>query len=256
MLEYLRDPLWQFAGFVCATVALFASFWIYQLQRPRKGVTYEVLSRTNLLTVREELEGKLQVLYEGEPAKSLSLIVLKLRNSGNQPILSADFERPISFCTGKESSLLTAAVTQVEPPEIEADFQINGNTLIVKPSLLNSGDEITFKLLVRDAGTVIYPDARIVGVKSVRKAVEGNRVFPVLVTTGVILFSVGTYFLFSNIPRAENRPPLPPVAIAGMAAAALGYLIIIYALFKGKHFVRLTRLILENLPSSPAKHER
>lgn len=244
MLELLRDPLWQFVGAVLAVAALFASFLTYQLQRSRRGVTYEVISRTNLLTVREELEGKLQVLYEGEPAKSLTLIVLKVWNSGNQPILSADFERPISFCTGKASRLLTAAVTQLEPPELVADFAVSENILVVKPSLLNSGDAVTFKLLVRDAGSSLCPDARIVGVKSVRQAGQGSKLFPVLATTAMVLLAVGFYLIFANVPRAENKPPLPPVALTGIAIASVGYFIMIYVLVKVRRFrVRLLRLV-------------
>lgn len=244
MLELLRDPLWQFIGAMLAVAALGASFLIYQLQRSRKAITYEVISRTNLLTVREELEGKLQVLYEGEPAKSLTLIVLKVWNSGNQPILSVDFERPLSFCTGKASRLLTAAVTYVEPPELVAEFEAAENFLIVKPGLLNSGDAVTFKLLVRDASSSLCPDARIVGVKSVRRAGEGSKVSPILATTAMVLLAAGFYLFLANVPRAENKPPLPPVALTGIAIASVGYFIMIYALVKMRWFrMRLLRLI-------------
>lgn len=244
MLEIIRDPLWQFVGAMLAVVALVASFLIYQLQRSRKGITYDVLSRTNLLTVREELEGKLQVLYEGEPAKSLTLIVLRVWNSGNQPILAADFERPVSFCTGKTSRLLSAAVTQVEPPELMVDVEVVENMLTIMPTLLNSGDAVTLKLLVRDSGSALCPDARVVGVKSIRRAGEGSKLFPALATTAMILLAAGFYLYTANVPRAENKPPLPTSALAGLAIALLGYLIMIYALVKVRKFrLRLVRLL-------------
>lgn len=243
MLEILRDPLWQFVGAVLAVAALVASFVIYQLQRSRKGITYDILSRTNVLTIREELEGKLQVLYEGEPAKSLTLMVLKVWNSGNQPILASDFERPLSFCTGNASRLLSAAVTQVEPAELLIDVAVAENILTVKPTLLNPGDAVTLKLLVRDSGSVLCPDARVVGVKSVRRAGEGSKLFPVLATTGMVLLAAGFYLFLANVPRAENKPPLPTSALTGIAIACLGYFVMIYALVKVRKFrLRLVRL--------------
>lgn len=247
MLELLRDPLWQFVGAMFAVAALAASFVIYQLQRSRRGITYDVLSRTDLLTVREELEGKLQVLYEGEPAKSLTLIVLRFWNSGNQPILATDFERPISFCTGQASRLLSAAVTQVEPPELMVDVEVAENILVINPTLLNSGDAVTLKLLVRDSGSVLCPDARIVGVKSVRRAGDGSRLFLFLATTGMVLLAIGFYLFIANVPRSENKPPLPTSALTGVAISLLGYGILIYLLLNFRKYrvslVRLVRLV-------------
>jgi hypothetical protein len=194
MLDYLRDPLWQFIGAALAALALLAMFLIYMLQRTNKGVMYEVLSRTSLLTVREELEGKLQVLYEGEPANSLTLIVLKVWNSGNQPILSTDFERPLSFCTGDAAFLLTAAVIQVEPLELAVDFSVCEGRLTVTPGLLNPGDSMTFKLLVRNVGKSLHPDARIAGVKTVQQADKKKSIINARFIMGVVIFYSGLMY--------------------------------------------------------------
>lgn len=247
MLELLRDPLWQFVGAALAVAALIASFVIYRLQRLRKGVTYDVLSRTNLLTVREELEGKLQVLYEGEPAKSLSLLVLKLWNSGNQPILATDYERPISFGTGEASRLLTADVTEAEPLGLQVDYEISGNKLVLKPMLLNPGDSVTLKLLVRDAGARLVPDSRIVGVKSLHRLGDGSKLFPALTTVGMLLIAVGFYLFIGYFPRNPSKLPLPPpspTSLVGITLAAVGYIIMAYALVKVRRIrIRVVRFV-------------
>ena len=170
MIEALRDPLWQFVGAVLAVLALVATFVVYALQRQRKGVSFEVLSRTNLLTVREELEGKLEVLYEGHAVRSLSVLVIKVWNSGNQPIKSDEYERPISFCVGQSAHILTADITAAEPSGLLASARSSTNTVTIDPTLLNPGDSVTIKLLVRDLEGQLRPDARIVVVKEVQRA--------------------------------------------------------------------------------------
>lgn len=242
MLDLLRDPLWQFIGAVLAVLALILSFVIYQLQRQRKGVTYEVLSRTHLLTVREELEGKLQVLYEGEPAKSISLLVVKLWNSGNQPILATDYDRPISFCTGKTSRILSADVTDVEPAGLIIKTTVHENLVTLDSILLNPGDALTLKLLVRDSNDVACPDARIVGIKAIQRAGQSGRFFGSFATTGMVLLAVGFYFFFGGIPRSEEQHPLPAKSIVGIGVATLGYVFLIYALVKVRRLrIRLVR---------------
>jgi hypothetical protein len=244
VLDLLRDPLWQFVGAVLAVLALVVSFVIYQLQRQRKGVTYDVLSRTHLLTVREELEGKLQVLYEGEPAKSISLLVVKIWNSGNQPILSTDYERPISFCTGEASRILSADVTDVEPSGLMVKVNTNENAVTLSSTLLNPGDALTLKLLVRDTGNALCADARIVGVKSVQRAGHSSRLFTALATTGMVLLAAGFYVFFANVPRSEAKPPIPLKAFIGIGIATIGYAVLIYALVKVRRLrIRLVRFV-------------
>ena len=58
MIELLRDPLWQFVGAILGFVAIGITIIIFWLQRTRKSLSYEILSNTSLLTIKEELEGK------------------------------------------------------------------------------------------------------------------------------------------------------------------------------------------------------
>jgi hypothetical protein len=165
MIELLRDPAWQFIGAVITLVALTATIIIYWLQRQRKAISYEVVSKNQLLTVREELEGKLQVLYEGQPARDICLLIIKLFNSGNVAVSSTDYERQISFNTGASSKILSAVVTDVEPQNIFVEIDVEESRVKVRPVLLNPKDSITLKLLVSDFSGAVSPDGRVIGVK-------------------------------------------------------------------------------------------
>jgi len=46
MPEALRDPIWQFIGAVLAFAAIVISILLYFMQRRRKALSYEIVSRT------------------------------------------------------------------------------------------------------------------------------------------------------------------------------------------------------------------
>jgi len=234
MLELLRDPLWQFVGAFLAVLALVATFIVYTLQRHRKSIVYDVLSRTSLLTVREEVEGKLEVRYEGHPVKSLSLLVIKVWNAGNQPIRTEDYERPVSFCLGDSAHILTSDITAADPPSISAEVHSSDNIATLRPTLLNPGDSLTLKFLVRDADGRVCPDARIVGVKEIRRAPPRTRQFALLTSAGMVLLATGAYILFTNRPPSAPRPPMATLEWLGVAIAVSGYAMLFWGLLTGR----------------------
>lgn len=65
---------------------------IYFKQRQRKNISFEVLSNSSLLSVQDEIKKDVQILYKGKLVQQVNLILLRLVNSGNVPILSVDFE--------------------------------------------------------------------------------------------------------------------------------------------------------------------
>ena len=222
MLHFLRDPLWQSVGVALAIAALAASFLIYSWQRSRRAVTYDVLSWTNLLTVREQVAGKVQVFYEGEPAKSLTLIVLRVWNSGNQPLLAAEFERPIALVESV-SRILSAAVVETDPTGIGTEIEQYQDAVLLKPSLLNPADSVTIKLLVRDMGKALWPDSRIAGVKQITLVRERKRLGILLAGTGLTFLAATAYLLATALPPPEQRAAFGSGAYIGVVTFILGY---------------------------------
>ena len=244
MLELLRDPLWQFVGVLLAIVALAVSFIIYSLQRQRKTLSFEVVSRNQLLTVGEELEGKLQVLYEGHPAKDICLIVLKLFNSGNVPVATADYERPISFCTGAGSKILSAAVTEREPEALSVETEVDQIRIVVQPVLLNAKDSITLKLLVSDFSGSVVADARIVGVKAITRVGESSGYFTFLMVCGLAMSAFGIVFALTHLPKPAVESTLPGEVKFGIVVFAIGYVAMLVGMLKNRRFrLRLWRFL-------------
>lgn len=241
MLELLRDPLWQFVGAALALFTLATSFLIYLLQRQRKAISYEVVSRNQLLTVREELEGKLQVLYEGDPTKDICLLVLKLINSGNLPVSTSDYECPISFATGANSKILSAVVTNKDPQELSIELVVEPSRVVVQPALLNPKDSITLKILVSDFAGSIIPHARIVGVKAITKASSNSSYSTLLMICGLVLLTFGVYLFMPKMPECVVVTPFSGQMKLGLALFVFGYVIVIVGMVKSGRF-RLRQL--------------
>lgn len=166
MLDILRDPVWEFVGGVVITIVIGVIAW--WTQRRRKALSFDIISRTPLLSAEDEVKGKLQVLFYGEPVQDVHLATVMIINSGNVPIISADYERPVNLSFGEEAQILTAEVTETNPDSLQVSVDIEATRIVLRPVLLNGGDSITLKLLINRLGGISV-DGRIVGVKDIRE---------------------------------------------------------------------------------------
>jgi len=204
MSDILRDPMWQFIGAMLALIAIFLSVYLYRKQRRRKSLTYNVISCTPLLSMREEIGRELQIIYNKKPVDQAHLILIKLINSGDLPIPSADYEVPISLGFGEEAQLLTAEVVKTEPVSLQASMLLKGNRLEITPCLLNPTDSITIKALIAKFGNSVVVRGRIVGVKEIKKFTKGFNLFPIL--GGVGLAVMMSTFVLDAMYRPEGHP--------------------------------------------------
>ena len=202
MFEILRDPIWQFIAVILALAAILISIFLYQKQRRRKALSYEIISRTPLLSMEEEVKGKLQILFDKKPVQQVHLIVVRIVNSGNLPILSPDYERPIGFSFGEKGKILTTEVVETYPSSLRASVRIEGEKVVLDSALLNQGDSIKLKILVSQFDGQIAVDGRIVGVKDIQESSEKSAQFLITIATGICLTAVGTIGVV-QIPMEE-----------------------------------------------------
>jgi hypothetical protein len=167
MGDLLRDPIWQFVSVVLALVPILASAILRFWQRPRKELSYRVLSHAPLTSVPDEPETTLQVLPEDAQVRAVDLVFVRLANTGNVPVLPTDYEREVRFAFGDAATVLTAEVVETNPDDIEASVRPIGGTIVLEPLLLNGGDFVTIKALVSQSDALVVPHGRVVGVKHI-----------------------------------------------------------------------------------------
>jgi hypothetical protein len=166
-MEFLRDPIWQFLGVVVAVAALLLTILLFRMQRGQKKISYEVISCRSVVSVSDEVKGRTQILFDNMLVNDVDLIILKICNMGNMPILSTEYDRPLTFNFGKESRVLDVGILDITPDNIKASFKIDTDNIVIEPLLLNSKDSFKLKVLLTNFNNEIKVDARIVGVKQI-----------------------------------------------------------------------------------------
>ena len=170
MIEFVRDPLWQFIGVILAIVAILVSVFVFIYQRRRKAISYEITSWTPIFSIQDLEEEKLQLTYEGQIVNDVYLIILRIVNSGNQPILPDDYEKPIEIKFQAGSRILSAETVETKPKDLQMSVDIEDNNYaVLRPVLFNSKEEVVTKMLVSSPAEEVKISYRIAGVGSIIK---------------------------------------------------------------------------------------
>ncbi|MGC1374657.1 MAG: hypothetical protein WA821_00430 [Anaerolineales bacterium] len=163
MLEILRDPIWQT---VLGIVAIIIAISALRLQQNIKEISCKILSIAPLFDIKDDLQGKLKVLFDNKPVENAFLIVFKIANSGKIPVTADDQKRAITIDFGAEK-ILTAEIIEEQPFDIDASLATENCSVILKPTLLNPGDAVTIKTVAESFNGKISTSARIVGAKQI-----------------------------------------------------------------------------------------
>jgi hypothetical protein len=227
MSDVLRDPIWQFIGAVLAALAVFISVIVYLKQRRRKSLSYAILTNTSLLKWEAlAIKERLQLTYDGKAVQQASLIIVKIINSGSLPIISSDYELPVSLGFGK-AKILSAEIAEVHPRSLNVSISVEGDTsgekVVISPTLLNSGDWIALKILVAGFEYEIVVDGRIVGVNEIRKSEKQEGPFWVFLFVGFVSYLVG---LGGSLVVSFGNPLWPYIfvlVVVGLILETLGF---------------------------------
>lgn len=167
MLEALRDPFVQFVvGALLTLATLIVGVIGLRAFRNRKGLSYKVIFNRRLLSVQEDLKGRVDISLDGQPVSDVRMTLLVLRNSGNIPIEESDYVRPVGFEFGEEAQILDAELVETKPTGMEVTLDWTTSYVLVVPDILNGGDALALQVLVSGGGEMT-PVGRIVGVDEI-----------------------------------------------------------------------------------------
>jgi hypothetical protein len=183
----LRDSIWQF---ILGASGIITAVFIYWLQRSKKSLSYQILSETPLVTNEKALKQKIQILFEGETIPDAHLIVFKVFNDGNTPILSGDFAAPPRFFFGEGSKILSVEVTDSNPKSLKPTVTIQPSRIEIEKTLLNNGDTLTVAVLLSKYKGDVNCEAHIVGIVGDVKRTKGG-LGPIARPAVLLMFFVG-----------------------------------------------------------------
>jgi len=106
--------------------------------------------------------GRIRVWFDDRQVTDVGLVLLTLTNSGSQTVRKEDFHEPLAFCFHGSTGIISAEVPITLPPNLRVGIEIDNQPgearrppeLKVLPLLLNSGDSVTFKVLISDFAKV------------------------------------------------------------------------------------------------------
>ena len=168
-MEWYRDSIWQFVGAIISLFAVFASYNIFKRQRRYKKISFEVISNSALVNVKDEVKSKMQILFDNKPVNDVHLLIVRIINSGNEPIVKSDYETPIDLEFSDKTEVLETDVIHVSPESMKVDIDNDKGVVSIQPLLLNAGDFITIKTLLTNFEGTVKVSGRIAGVKDITR---------------------------------------------------------------------------------------
>ena len=140
-----------------------------------------LLSSFSLIDVKRSITDKIKIYYDENIVSNLSMIKVKVKNSGKLAIRKEDVVSPIEIVFNEKTKLIDWSVANTEPAGININLERleDKNAIKCNFGLLNPGDEANLELIcIPEDGSIPEVQTRIEGLKHVDVKVEGVEVMP------------------------------------------------------------------------------
>lgn len=259
-LAVLRDPIWQFWGFVATigsiVVGTIVSVVIYLRTDKRRQLTYWKSFVTAMAWTSKYRDGSLKLLWNEKEITNLYLVAVRIANTGTEAIKSSDFEVPITIGFPSSGEIVSVVVGETTPPNLLPNLVYDRQCIELETCLLNKGDSLEIVALVQDYGGKISVQARIVGIKAIRVVSKDSLALPNWAVVALLGFPVVLAILFGMmmlIRPSGSQPILSfidnfsiEIAILILFASLLGWSYTsIYAVRMKSEFDRNRSLFLD-----------
>lgn len=235
------NPIYLAPIATSAAIAVTLVLWILNLRK--KELSYEILSDTPIISCKADIQQDFEIRFRGELVNDVCLVLVKVMNSGNVPIRSADYEGRLKIALSKGSKLIMADIEETFPSNLEERGggngpgslieSINASDIIFRPVLLNGRDHFTAKLLISESSGPVSVSAHVEGLHEVKQARE-NRTLPIfLANLGAFIMAISLFFLDPRALFTNDMLSYLPYLVFFL----LGYVM----LLSGAYFPRLNR---------------
>lgn len=163
-------------GFPVAVIGVLLAIYFWYQAKPE--ITYEVLSESSVMDVKEKIK-KIRIFFEGTEIyasnKDLVLVTVRVINSGKVNILSSQFDQLEDWGMNfGDSKIINIEMLQGSSDYVAKRIQpeLNGaNEIVFKKIMLDSGQYFVMKaLLLRNIGQDlrITPMGKISGIENIK----------------------------------------------------------------------------------------
>lgn len=168
-MKIFQGPIWNFWNAVFAFLAIIVAVILFQLNRSVKDLQIEVLSNSPLISVEGDIAKDIEILYKDQPVRTLSVILLRIENTGNTPIRETDYSRPILISVSPDAEVGEFSIVETKPEDMGLSLEkITPYQVELSKSLLNPGDQALVRILVLDNDGTLDVGARIADISELR----------------------------------------------------------------------------------------
>ncbi|MHB8069891.1 MAG: hypothetical protein ACYDIC_18525 [Desulfobaccales bacterium] len=201
---------------IIGLVAAIAVFWFGWFEA-KKALSIQLLSKDTWFI--GPLEPDFKLTYKGELAENVASFLIQVQNTGRQPIVTSDFEKPIDLTLKGTSKIISVRQVGAEPSDLILRTSYEGNKIHIEPALLNSSDKV---LIAITALCSSKPDidvnltyARIAGIKRVifepGPKKKDERSLPLVSIVALIIGIVASFLsnlILSGVQKRLGRVPM------------------------------------------------
>ncbi|MDA2236431.1 hypothetical protein PDM89_25900 [Bacillus cereus] len=195
-LDFLKQN-----AFLLTIVSISLSIYFYRKNKKKKELSYQEVSTAPLI---KQLHNKVSVYIDDEEIKqNLHLVILKIFNSGNEPVKKEDFETGIliNFTNSyRTSKVFDVEIHKKNPSDLQCTIYNYGfgEEWEINPLLLNPKEEVLIKLLVTDYDKITL-SSRIVGGRIVHSPKKTKTWKEQITISNLIFILIFTGFILSYI---------------------------------------------------------
>lgn len=172
----------------------------YFVNKNKKILSYRIISNNLLITNSE----KIKISYSDKEINNIYNVIIEINNIGNNEIKPEDYDKNISIIFDEDVNILSAIIKEKYPYDLNIDFEINDNKVLLDKILLNKKEKFTIQFeltsknnLFKEKLDKIQISARIAGFEIIeKKQISFLSFLPNLYTTIILLIAL---ILFSSI---------------------------------------------------------
>lgn len=172
----------------------------YFVNKNKKILSYKIIYNNLLITNSE----KIKISYSDKEINNIYNVIIEINNIGNNEIKPEDYDKNISIIFDEDVNILSAIIKEKYPYDLNIDFEINDNKVLLDKILLNKKEKFTIQFeltsknnLFKEKLDKIRISARIAGFEIIeKKQISFLSFLPNLYTTIILLIAL---ILFSSI---------------------------------------------------------
>jgi hypothetical protein len=218
-------------GPIATVTGICVSILLWNLNQRRKGISYHILWRHPLLNLKGVARDQLDIRFKGINVSNAQLLVVTIFNNGHLPIQVSDYQPHLSIRLNPGAKILDAHIIETMPADLEERLgnrsaslvdEIDNERILLKPILLNEGDEFTVQMLVLDATEQISITGHVNGVKRVVEWRDNRIIAKVFTQGGAFVMAFAMLAVEPADPISLHLEPILPCLLAFI----IGYVIL------------------------------